>query len=116
MVTGADGFIGSHLTQQLIREGYDVTAFCLYNSFGQWGWLDTLSKEEKASMNVVLGDVRDPNGVRVAMKGQDTVFHLAALIAIPLATIHLIHTLTQTLKAHSTFCRQHATLTHAVFL
>ena len=83
MVTGADGFIGSHLTQQLIREGYDVTAFCLYNSFGQWGWLDTLSKEEKASMNVVLGDVRDPNGVRVAMKGQDTVFHLAALIAIP---------------------------------
>lgn len=83
MVTGADGFIGSHLTQQLIREGYDVTAFCLYNSFGQWGWLDTLSKEEKASMKVVLGDVRDPNGVRVAMKGQDTVFHLAALIAIP---------------------------------
>ena len=83
MVTGADGFIGSHLTQQLIREGYDVTAFCLYNSFGQWGWLDTLSKEEKASMNVVLGDVRDPNGVRVAMKGQDPVFHLAALIAIP---------------------------------
>ena len=83
MVTGADGFIGSHLTQQLIREGYDVTAFCLYNSFGQWGWLDTLSKEEKASMNVILGDVRDPNGVRVAMKGQDTVFHLAALIAIP---------------------------------
>ena len=83
MVTGADGFIGSHLTQQLIREGYDVTAFCLYNSFGQWGWLDTLSKEEKANMKVVLGDVRDPNGVRVAMKGQDTVFHLAALIAIP---------------------------------
>ena len=83
MVTGADGFIGSHLTQQLIREGYDVTAFCLYNSFGHWGWLDTLSKEEKANMNVVLGDVRDPNGVRSAMKGQDTVFHLAALIAIP---------------------------------
>ena len=83
LVTGADGFIGSHLTQQLIREGYDVTAFCLYNSFGQWGWLDTLSKDEKDSLNVILGDVRDPNGVRVAMKGQDTVFHLAALIAIP---------------------------------
>ena len=83
MVTGADGFIGSHLTQQLIHEGYDVTAFCLYNSFGSWGWLDSIPKEEKAALKVVMGDVRDPNGVRTSMKGIDTVFHLAALIAIP---------------------------------
>ena len=83
LVTGADGFIGSHLTQQLIHEGYEVTAFCQYNSFGTWGWVDTFSKEEKDALNVFMGDIRDPNGVRVAMKGQDTVFHLAALIAIP---------------------------------
>lgn len=83
MVTGADGFIGSHLTQQLIKEGYDVTAFCLYNSFGTWGWLDSISKEEKNALNVIMGDVRDPNGTRTAMKGIDTVYHLAALIAIP---------------------------------
>ncbi len=83
LVTGADGFIGSHLTQQLIKEGYDVTAFCAYNSFGNWGWLDTISKEEKNAMNVILGDIRDPNGVKEAMRGIDTVFHLAALIAIP---------------------------------
>ena len=83
LITGADGFIGSHLTQQLIHEGYEVTAFCQYNSFGTWGWVDTFSKEEKDALNVFMGDIRDPNGVRVAMKGQDTVFHLAALIAIP---------------------------------
>ena len=83
MVTGADGFIGSHLTQQLIHEGYDVTAFCDYKSFGTWGWIDTFSKEEKDALNIIMGDIRDPNGVRTAMKGQDTVFHLAALIAIP---------------------------------
>ncbi len=83
LVTGADGFIGSHLTQRLIADGYDVTAFCLYNSFGTWGWLDTLPQEEKKALNVVLGDVRDPNGMREAMKGIDTVYHLAALIAIP---------------------------------
>ena len=83
MVTGADGFIGSHLTQQLIHEGYDVTEFCAYNSFGTWGWIDTFSKEEKDALNIIMGDIRDPNGVRTAMKGQDTVFHLAALIAIP---------------------------------
>ncbi len=83
LVTGADGFIGSHLTQKLIADGYDVTAFCIYNSFGTWGWLDKISNEEKKSMKVILGDVRDPNGVRDAMKGIDTVFHLAALIAIP---------------------------------
>ncbi len=83
LVTGADGFIGSHLTQQLIKEGYDVTAFCAYNSFGTWGWLDSISKAEKDAMKVILGDIRDPNGVKDAMKGIDTVYHLAALIAIP---------------------------------
>ena len=83
LVTGADGFIGSHLTQQLLKEGYDVRAMCQYNSFGTWGWIDTFPKEEKDSLNIFMGDVRDPNGVRVAMKGVDTVFHLAALIAIP---------------------------------
>ncbi len=83
LVTGADGFIGSHLTQKLIADGYDVTAFCIYNSFGTWGWLDTISKEEKNALKVILGDVRDPNGVRDAMKNIDTVYHLAALIAIP---------------------------------
>ena len=83
LVTGADGFIGSHLTQQLLHEGYDVTAFCAYNSFGTWGWVDTFPKEEKDAIKVIMGDVRDPNGVRESMKGMDTVFHLAALIAIP---------------------------------
>jgi NAD dependent epimerase/dehydratase len=83
LVTGADGFIGSHLTQQLLHEGYDVRAMCQYNSFGRWGWIDTFPKEEKDSLDIFMGDVRDPNGVRVAMKGVDTVFHLAALIAIP---------------------------------
>lgn len=83
LVTGADGFIGSHLTQRLLKEGYDVRAMCQYNSFGTWGWIDTFPKEEKDSLDIFMGDVRDPNGVRVAMKGVDTVFHLAALIAIP---------------------------------
>ncbi len=83
LVTGADGFIGSHLTQRLLKEGYDVRAMCQYNSFGTWGWIDTFPKEEKDSIDIFMGDVRDPNGVRVAMKGIDTVFHLAALIAIP---------------------------------
>ena len=75
--------LSAHISQQLIHEGYEVTAFCQYNSFGTWGWVDTFSKEEKDALNVFMGDIRDPNGVRVAMKGQDTVFHLAALIAIP---------------------------------
>ena len=83
LVTGADGFIGSHLTQRLLKEGYDVRAMCQYNSFGTWGWIDTFPNEEKDSLDIFMGDVRDPNGVRVAMKGVDTVFHLAAHIAIP---------------------------------
>ena len=83
LVTGADGFIGSHLTEMLVDKGYDVKAFCYYNSFNSWGWLDTLSKEKLDKIEIFTGDVRDPNGVRTAVKGCDVVFHLAALIAIP---------------------------------
>lgn len=83
LITGADGFIGSHLTETLLEEGYDVKAFTYYNSFNSWGWLDTLSKDKLKEIEVFTGDIRDPNGVREAMKGVDQVFHLAALIAIP---------------------------------
>ena len=83
LVTGADGFIGSHLTESLLEKGYDVKAFTYYNSFNTWGWLDTLPKEKLDQIEVFSGDIRDPNGVREAMKGIDQVFHLAALIAIP---------------------------------
>jgi dTDP-glucose 4,6-dehydratase len=83
LVTGADGFIGSHLTEELIRLGYQVKAFVYYNSFNSWGWLDTLPAEIKDKIEVFSGDIRDPNGVRTAMDGCDIVFHLAALIAIP---------------------------------
>ncbi|MEG2930712.1 MAG: NAD-dependent 4,6-dehydratase LegB [Ruthenibacterium sp.] len=83
MVTGADGFIGSHLTEELVKKGEKVKAFCYYNSFGTWGWLDTLLPEIKSEIEVFMGDIRDPNGVRTAMQGQDVVYHLAALIAIP---------------------------------
>jgi NAD dependent epimerase/dehydratase len=83
LVTGADGFIGSHLTEALVRAGYDVRAFVLYNSFNSWGWLDRCGDDVKGRFEVFAGDVRDPNGVRAAMKGCDAVLHLAALIAIP---------------------------------
>lgn len=83
LVTGADGFIGSHLIESLLEKGYDVKAFTFYNSFNTWGWLDTLPKEKLDQIEVFSGDIRDPNGVREAMKGIDQVFHLAALIAIP---------------------------------
>ena len=83
LVTGADGFIGSHLTEELVKQGYGVKAFVYYNSFNSWGWIDTLSKEIKDKIEIFAGDIRDPNGIRIAMKGCDTVFHLAALIAIP---------------------------------
>jgi NAD dependent epimerase/dehydratase len=83
LVTGADGFIGSHLTEELIRRGYDVRAFVLYNSFNSWGWLDHVESELKNSLKIFAGDVRDPYGVKQAMKGCDAVFHLAALIGIP---------------------------------
>ena len=83
LVTGADGFIGSHLTEALVRAGHDVRAFVLYNSFNSWGWLDRCGADVKGRFEVFAGDVRDPNGVRTAMKGCDAVLHLAALIAIP---------------------------------
>jgi len=83
LVTGADGFIGSHLTEMLLQEGYDVRAFAYYNSFNTWGWLDTLDQAIVKEIDVFTGDIRDPNGVRLAMKGIDEVYHLAALIAIP---------------------------------
>ena len=83
LVTGADGFIGSHLAEELVRAGYDVRALAVYNSFNTWGWLDTLPADIMSGMEVVCGDIRDPNGVRTMMKGVDSVFHLAALIAIP---------------------------------
>lgn len=83
MVTGADGFIGSHLTEALVRKGEKVKAFCYYNSFGTWGWIDTLPEEIKSEIEIFMGDIRDPHGVTTAMQGQDIVYHLAALIAIP---------------------------------
>jgi NAD dependent epimerase/dehydratase len=83
LVTGADGFIGSHLVERLIEEGANVRAFVYYNSFNSWGWLDTLSKDQLTNIEIFAGDIRDPNGVRTAMKDIDVVFHLAALIAIP---------------------------------
>lgn len=83
LVTGADGFIGSHLVERLLEEGSNVKAFVYYNSFNSWGWLDSLPKETLSKIEIFSGDIRDPNGVRTAMKGTDIVFHLAALIAIP---------------------------------
>ena len=83
LVTGADGFIGSHLTEELVRQGHDVRPFVLYNSFNSWGWLDDAPADIKESLEVFAGDVRDPHGVKEAMKGCDAVLHLAALIAIP---------------------------------
>jgi len=83
LVTGADGFIGSHLTEHLIDSGYHVKAFVYYNSFNSWGWLDSLPKEKLEKIEIFAGDIRDPNGVREAMKGVQVVYHLAALIAIP---------------------------------
>lgn len=83
LVTGADGFIGSHLTETLVERGYDVRAFTFYNSFNTWGWLDFLPDEIKKEIEILPGDIRDPNGVRNAMTGIESVFHLAALIAIP---------------------------------
>lgn len=83
LVTGADGFIGSHLTETLVRAGYEVKAFVLYNSFNSWGWLDHCAADVKGKFEVFAGDIRDPHGVKEAMKDCDAVLHLAALIAIP---------------------------------
>lgn len=83
LVTGSDGFIGSHLVEYLVNQGHEVRAFCLYNSFGSLGWLDTLDVGVKNRFEPFLGDIRDPHGVKAAMQGCDVVLHLAALIAIP---------------------------------
>jgi dTDP-glucose 4,6-dehydratase len=83
LVTGADGFIGSHLTEALVRNGYEVRAFVYYNSFNSWGWLDHCAADVKGKFEVFAGDIRDPHGVKKAMNGCDAVIHLAALIAIP---------------------------------
>lgn len=83
LVTGSYGFIGSHLTEELVRAGYQVKAFVYYNSFNTWGWLDTLPSDVMKNVEIFQGDVRDPNGVKEAMKETAAVFHLAALIAIP---------------------------------
>ena len=87
LVTGADGFIGSHLTQRLLARWYEVRAFCQYNSFGSWGWIETLEREEIQNIDIVMGDVRDAQSVKSAMKGCEIVYHLAALIAIPYSYI-----------------------------
>lgn len=87
LVTGADGFIGSHLAETLVDMGMEVRALAMYNSFNHWGWLDTLAQEKKTAMEIISGDVRDPFCVRNAVKGCDVVFHLAALIAIPYSYI-----------------------------
>jgi dTDP-glucose 4,6-dehydratase len=83
LLTGADGFIGSQLTEELVRQGHKVRAFVLYNSFNSWGWLDQCADDVKGKFEVFAGDIRDPHGVKEAMKGCDSVLHLAALIAIP---------------------------------
>ncbi|MBB3213013.1 dTDP-glucose 4,6-dehydratase [Herbaspirillum sp. Sphag1AN] len=83
LVTGADGFIGSHLTETLVREGHEVRAFVMYNSFNSWGWLDDCAPDVAGKFDVFAGDIRDPYGVKKAMQGYDVVLHLAALIAIP---------------------------------
>ena len=83
LVTGADGFIGSHLAEELVRRGHAVRAFVYYNSFNSWGWLDHAEADVKKSLEIFSGDIRDPHGVREAMKGCDVVLHLAALIGIP---------------------------------
>jgi len=83
LVTGSDGFIGSHLVERLIEEHCQVKAFVYYNSFNSWGWLDSLSRKTLDRIEIFAGDIRDPNGVETAMKGCEVVFHLAALIGIP---------------------------------
>jgi len=83
LLTGADGFIGSHLVEELVNEGCTVKAFVFYNSFNKWGWVDSLPEDIQSKIEIFSGDIRDPYGVKMAMKDCDVVFHLAALIAIP---------------------------------
>jgi nucleoside-diphosphate-sugar epimerase len=83
LVTGADGFIGSHLVEELVQLGCDVKAFAYYNAFGSAGWLDYMSKSIRNEVEVVLGDIRDGYAVNQSLRHRDVVFHLAALIGIP---------------------------------
>lgn len=83
LITGGSGFIGSHITEQLLEKGCDVRVFVHYNSFNRWGWIDYFPADKKKNIGIFTGDIRDPNGVREAMKGCEVVFHLAALIGIP---------------------------------
>tara|TARA_B100000674_G_C37940258_1_gene962242 strand:+ start:968 stop:1975 length:1008 start_codon:yes stop_codon:yes gene_type:complete len=83
LITGADGFIGSHLTEKLLKEGFEVKAFCMYNSNSSLGWLDSIDKSSLRGIDIILGDIRDPSCVFEAVKGCNQVFHLAALISIP---------------------------------
>ena len=83
LVTGAGGFIGSHLVEELVKMNCHVKAFVHYNSFNRWGWLDSLAGDVMQHVEVFSGDIRDPNGMLEAMKGTEVVFHLAALIGIP---------------------------------
>ncbi len=83
LVTGADGFIGSHLVEKLVEKNYNVKAYVFYNSFGSWGWLDHVDKEIKGNIKIHMGDIRDQNNVRDSLKGCDAIIHLAALIGIP---------------------------------
>ena len=87
LVTGAEGFIGSHLVEELIKKGAKVRAFVLYNSFNSWGWLEDIPKSSLRKIEIFLGDIRDPNSVNKALKGVDTVYHLAALIGIPFSYV-----------------------------
>ena len=87
LITGADGFIGSHLVELLLKKGCDIKAFCFYNPNSSWGWLDNLPKENRDNIEVFLGDIRDPDCVKKAVKDCDIIFHLAALIGIPYSYI-----------------------------
>ena len=87
LITGADGFIGSHLSEKLAKKGYEVTAFCMYNSFGRRGWLDTIEPETLAKIKIILGDIRDSQTLDLAVEGNEYIMHLAALIAIPYSYI-----------------------------
>ena len=100
LVTGADGFIGSHLVEHLLEKGLEVKAFVYYNSFNSWGWLDTLPQKTLDKIEIFSGDIRDPNGVKTAMKDVDVVYHLADLLLSHLAIIHQMHMYKLTLQVH----------------